>query len=270
MANRDYCCFRGRGKFALVGYDKRAKNTAGFEFVGNVLSSSMKVTEETEEVMDYTGPGGGVDCSASSITKVELEMEFSCFSPENLALALYGKGSSDNVVAGAFAATSLVAWPDTIVPLPKVGVSNLTVTNIAGTTTYALGVDYTVNGNNGAISIISAANGGTIPAPVVTAGVGQSNIKVAGSFPVQSLVQLMVTNGIEYALYFDGINTMNENAPVSYELFKVKASPADGVALISKTASSFKVKFTVLRDNTKSNGTTANPLSQYGTLALGL
>lgn len=270
MANRDYCCFRGRGKFALVGYDKRAKGTAGFEFVGNVLSSSMKVSEETEEVMDYTSPGGGVDCSATSITKVELELEFSCMSPEIFAIGLYGKGMSDNVVAGAFAATSVVAWPDTIVPLPKVGVTNLVVTNISGTTTYALGTDYTINNNNGAITIIPAAQGGAIPAPVVTAGVGQANIKVAGSFPIQSLVQLMVTNGIEYALYFDGINTMNENSPVAFELYKVKGSPADGVSLISKTANSFKVKFTVLRDNTKPSGTSAGPLSQYGTLALGL
>lgn len=270
MANRDYCCFRGRGKFALVGYDKRAKGTAGFEFVGNVLSSNMKVSEETEEVMDFTSPGGGVDCSSTTISKAELELEFACASPEILATVLYGSGASDNVAAGAFAATPLVAWPDTIVPLPKVGVTNLVVTNMAGAITYVVDVDYTINGNNGAITIIPAAKGGTIPAPVVTAGVGQPNIKAAASYPVQSLVQLMVTNGMEYALYFDGINTMNENAPVAFELFKVKGGLADGVALISKTATTFKVKFTMLRDSTKPSGTTGNKLSQYGTFALGL
>ena len=199
-----------------------------------------------------------------------LEMVLNCTSPENLAMGTLGEGASDNVAAGAFTATPLVAWPGAIVVLPKVGVTGLVVAPAGGGTPYVLGTDYSINQNNGSITIIPAADGGTIPAPTVTSGVGVPNIAVTGSFSLQSIVQFMITSGKEYALYFDAVNTMNGNAPVSFELFRAKAGAADGIQLITKAVSDIKMKFSVLRDESKPQGTSAEPLSQYGTMQFGL
>lgn len=270
MASREYCCARLRGKFSIVEFSKRAKGTAGFKFVGNVSDAQLKVSEETISVEDYTSPAGGLHCSSTIIKEVMLEMVLNCTSPENLAMGTLGDGASDNVAAGAFTALPLVAWPESIVVLPKVGVTGLVVTPAAGGTPYVLGVDYKLNQNGGSITIISAADGGSIPAPTVTAGVGAPNIAVTGNFSLQSIVQFMITSGKEFALYFDAVNTMNNNAPVSFELYRAKAGAADGIQLITKAVSDIKMKFSVLRDETKPQGTTALPLSQYGNMQFGL
>jgi hypothetical protein len=270
MASREYCCARLRGKFSIVEKSKLTAGTAGFKFVGNVSDAKMNISEETISVEDYTSAAGGTHCSTTIIKDVMLELVLNCSSPENLALGTLGDGASDNVTAGAFTATELIAWPGAIVVLPKVGVTGLVVTNTAGTTTYVLGTDYTLGQNGGSITIIPAADGGTIPAPTVTAGVGAANIKVTGNFSLQSIVQFMVASGKEYALYFDAVNTMNNNAPVSFEVFRAKAGAADSIQLITKDVSDIKMKFSLLRDESKPIGTAAAPLSQYGTMQFGL
>jgi uncharacterized protein YegP (UPF0339 family) len=262
-----YCCFRPRGKFSLVDVEKRAKGLAGFMFVGNVSNAEIKINEEQITVEDFTSPAGGSDCSSTIIKDVMLEMVLNCISPENMAMATLGEGASDNVAAGAFAAIPLVAWPGTLVVLPKVGVTGLVVTNAAGSTTYLLGTDYTLGQNGGAINILAT---GSIPAPTITAGAGVPNIKVTGNYAMQSIVQFMVTSGKEYALYFEAENTMNNNSPIATEIFRAKASAADGIQLITKGAGDIKLKFTLLRDESKPQGTLGSRLSQYGTMQLGL
>jgi hypothetical protein len=260
-----YCCFKGRGNIGLAVRSAFLAKTAGIAKVGNSSVFDINVTESVEEVKDYTTAAGGTDCTSRMIDKVEFDLSMLCHTPENIARSLLGSGSSDNIVSAVVASEPHVAWPGTIVPLenlPDRSVEIL-VKSSDDVTTYDEGTDYIIT-PAGSIEII---DGSTIPAPTVTAGVGQPNIKVSYTGLKHSLIQLLTGSGVEYVLHFDGVNAITGN-PAQFSLYRVYLSPAKKISGISDTAGKIDVVGTVLRDSGKSVGTTANPLSQYGTIKL--
>lgn len=266
MATSKNCCFKGRGEIAVVDYAKALVKTAGLISLGNTSECAVNLTETVEDVKDYQSPGGGIDCSAREIDKVEVTLNILCAKPENIALGLYGEGTTDNVASAAVVSEEHVAWPGAIVPLndiPDPDVA-IVVKNIAGDTTYVAGTDYEIT----PAGSIRTLTGTTIAVPTVTAGVGQPNIAVTYTRRTQSLVQLVTRKSKPVLLHFDGFNIMAGNQATHFDLFRVEFGPARGLQMIGANAASLQLTGTVTRDPSKPVGTLNAPLSQYGTLRI--
>jgi len=67
--------------------------------VGNSSAFDFTITEETQELKDYTAAGGGVKDSISRITSIVGKLSIHDYSPTVLALSL--RGASRDVAAGA-------------------------------------------------------------------------------------------------------------------------------------------------------------------------
>lgn len=260
------CCFKGRGEIAVVDYAAAIKKTAGLMSVGNASLCQVNLTERKENVRDYTSSGGGMDCSSREVDEVEVAVTMLCSSAENLAMGLYGVGTTGNVGTAAVTSEQQVAWPGAIVPLNDLADENaaIVVKNIAGSTTYVAGTDYEVT-PAGSIRLLS---GTSIPNPTISAGVGQPNIAITYTRKDQSLVQLVRRASKPVLMHFDGVNIMDGNRPTYFDLFRVVFGPAKSFNALGDNVSQIELVGTVTRDPAKPMGTAGAPLSQYGTLRI--
>lgn len=267
MATRNYCCFKGRGEIALVDYSAYLAKTAGLVPVGNASQFEIQVSEKTEEVPDYTSPDGGTACRTREIEKVELALTLMCHSPANLVRAAYGHGASEGVTSAAVVGEEHVLWPGAVEPLAHLIDDSVAVVvkSQDDVTTYVNGTDYEIT-PAGSIKHLA---GGTIPAPTVTASVGQPNIKVSYTRKVQTLIQVYSKVSAPMRLHFDGFNVAGDKPmPQHFDLYKVELSAAKSMAMISDSIGKLEFTGTALRDTSLPRGTLASPLSQYGTLKL--
>jgi hypothetical protein len=266
MAERQYCCFKGRGEISLVNYADRIARTAGFLPVGNASNFAINATENTESVRDYTSPAGGTACSIREINEVTIALSLRCHSPRNWSLAANGSGEDKAVEKVAVVNEPHVLWPGAVEPLEHlVDDSVEVVVKAAGTptTAYQLGKDYEIT-PAGAIRHLAS---GAIPAPTVTMGQGVPNITVSYTRRDQTLIQLYSVAPRSMALHFDGINVVQSPVqPVHFDLYKVVFGPAAKIDVIGDNLAVLELTGTVERDNTRPSGTLAEPFSQYGTL----
>jgi len=260
------CCFKGRGRIALLDYKLGLSKMAGLVPVGNASTLSVTLSETTEKVQDFTNSAGGVDCVSRQIEGAEIALTLLCHSAENLAFALYSDGVSGNVIAAAVVGELQVAYVGALVPLLDLPDTTMpiTVTSAVGSTTYVAGIDYSVT-ESGSLLI---PEGSTIAAPTVTLGVGQPNIKVSYQRMGQSALQLFSRPSKPVLLHFDGVNIMDGTRAAQFKLFKVKFGPSAAFTAMGDNASKLELKGEILRDDTRPLGTLAAPFSQYGTLKL--
>lgn len=259
------CCFKGRGRIAVLDYAAAIAKTAGLMSVGNSPQLSVNVNETVERVKDFTTSAGGTECSSREIDYMEVTLQLKCLSLTNLVLGLHGSG--EQLATAAIASEPKVAWPGAIVPLSDMPDLSkpITVTNTAAQPVpYAAGTDYVIT-EAGSIEI---PEGSTIPAPTVTAGVGQPNIQVSYQRVDQTRIQLATRPSRPVQLHFDGVNVMDGGGTAHFDLWKVQFGPAANVQMLSADSAMLELKGEVLRDPTKPRGTAANPLSQYGTLRI--
>jgi hypothetical protein len=259
------CCFKGRGQIALVSYAAALAAAAGPRPVGNATSMVINLSQNTEKIPDYTSSAGGTHCSIRTLESAEVVIELTCNSAENLMLALYGSGATDNVEAAAVVDEPLVAWPGAVTPLadlPDID-QDIVVKSAVGSTSYVAGADYSVT-EGGSIVVLA---GGAIVAPTLAQGVGQANIKVSYKRRQQSLVQLLTRRSDPVFLLFDGLNVVN-GSTTRFSLYKVSFGPAQNVNVISENASRLQLTGDIQRDESKPRGSITNPFSQYGTLRI--
>lgn len=267
MTTRTYCCFKGRGEISLAAYAAYLAKMAGLQPVGNAPALSVTVSEKTEDVPDYTSPAGGTHCHFREIEKVEIGLTLLCHTPDNLIRTLYGAGTSEGVASAAVVGEAHVLHAGAVVPLDHLVDDSIAVVvkSMDDETTYAQGTHYIVT-PAGSIKHVA---GSAIPVPTVTAGVGQSNIKVSYTRKLQTKIQLFSKPSEPVVLHFDGINVAADTPfATHFDLFKVRLSAAKGFALIGDNLGKLELTGTVMRDETRLLGTLANPFSQYGTLKL--
>ena len=260
-----YSCFKGRGRIALALRSAFLAKTAGLIAVGNASMLDLNISEKSEDVPDYTTSAGGNDCNVRLIEKVEFDLSMSHWTPENIARATLGTGTADNVATAVVASEPHVAHPGAIVPLDNVPDLSvvIVVKSVDDLTTYTAGTDYTVT-ESGSIEILA---GTTIPAPTITAGVGQPNIHVGYTSVTHSVIQLLTNKSQDYVLHFDGVNLVTGN-PAQFDLFNVRLSPGKKLSALGDTVGRIDVTGSVQRDLSKPVGSVGNPLSQYGTIKL--
>ena len=206
--------------------------------VGNCANVNFAIEQETQTQRNYRG-GGGNFASVTNITSVNLSMELTNFSNENLALAT--RGVVETVAAGSVTGESVTAVLGGLAETAKMidtsdtGTS-VTVEDSGQATTYVEGTDYEVTAAG--LRILSDGN--------ITDG---EELLVSYDNQGTNVLQALVESGQEVRVVLDGVNDAN-GKPVTVKIHRWKPSPTSGLGLISDDFASFTVEGEVLADET--------------------
>jgi hypothetical protein len=215
--------------------------------IGNCPQLQMTVETEEANLPDYESPGGGNVASDERITSVTLEVQCNNFSPANIAIATRGAVSPyaggtvtdethDDIIIGS------------LIPFDHIPDMGTTITVKKGSDTLVKDSDYELVGRSGIIPKAGGTN---------TLADGD-DLKISYTGKASNIVQALVNAGLEYRLFFDGLNEAKSGKAVRFEAFKAKPSPSS-LNFISDEYGVMTLNFDVIKDSTK-NGTTA---SQY-------
>jgi hypothetical protein len=245
MAN-DICCSLFRGKVYL---QKEGTGNPLLE-VGNV--TSFEVTHDLTEVeQENYQTLGGRSCYLQYINSANLSATLGCLRVKNLALALQGEGSYENIAAG-----SITDEPHTVnaegelIDFERVPdrTGTIVVTDDTGVTTYVAGTDYQVVGSG-----IVILEGTTIPLG--------SDILVDYDYGANSLITALTSGQGTYKVVFDGVNFGEDGQrPVVFKAFRVRFSPTETLSLIGDEFATLEVTGEILIDSSRTSDTAQ---SQY-------
>ena len=232
-----YASFQGR-----VYLGKRDMNGLPIEVrsPGNV--AELKLSLKTEVLEHYESQSGqrSLDHRMVKSKSASVNLTIEEFTPENLALALYGTyvaTSSGTVIDEPIGCAAPVVGDRYFLAHPKV--STLVVRDSAGTPgTLTLGTHYTADTDFGAIQFLDTTG---LTAPF-KASYAFGNVAEIGIF-TQPLP--------ERFLRLEGLNTAQGNTRVLVELYRVAFDPLKELALISNDYNKFELEGSLLADSTK-------------------
>jgi len=219
--------------------------------LGNCPQLTRNVELQDSNLPDYESAGGGNVMADDRITGVTLEAQCNNFSPKNLAIATRGlvqpyaggtvtdEAHADIVIGGLIVLDHI---PDVSTIVVKKGVTVLTLNS-----------DYEIAGRSGIIPLSGGAN--TL--------VDGDDLTVSYTGKASNVIQSLINAGLEYRVFFDGLNESKSGKAVRYEGYKAKPSPSS-LSLISDEYGVLTLNFKLIKDETK-NGTTE---SQYEKLEI--
>ena len=212
--------------------------------IGNCSMLEPTVKEDKQTLKDYTKPGGGTYASASRIDTVSIKLKLHDLNPTNVARAIFG---SEAVVAtGTVLDEVAIAYKGGLMPIAHIRPTAVVLTNSAGTTTYAAGVDYEIKG--GGLLILETG--------AITDG---QSLKVDYAFAAYNKIEAMTSTAVILELHFEGLNEADSGLPVILDVFKAQLSPTKALSLLGDKFSDLEIEAEVLKDPTKIGA----GLSQY-------
>ncbi len=230
------------GKGSLYIVEKGTTNP--MRPIGNVDSLSLKATEEKKELKDFQNAGGGNANSLRRIQAVELSMSLRDFVGDNIALAVFGSASA--VTGATVTNEAVVARVGGLTPLLHIAPTAVTVTNVAGTTTYVAGTDYVVTAGG-----IFIPSGSTIPTG--------DTVHVDYTYAAQTKVEALVNAGKDWVLRFAGLNEAQSGKAVVVDVHRARFGPIQDYALIGDDYAAMALNGDALKDT----GITEVGVSQY-------
>lgn len=230
--------FIGSGKIKIADYDSGASFAArNFRDVGNASVFSYSFSEDKKELRDYQDPAGGTADSVTRIDVVSGQIDFRNFSPENLALALWGTTS----VLGVTPITGEAHVIKAGLFIPTNRLINTTVAPVVtanGSTTVDT-ADYVVT-----------AGGITIADTITTATVSEDDPITIGYTPVASSdVQAIINSAPNVSIFLEGINAVTGKY-ATVRAYKAKLGVAQNVSAIGDDFGTLTVAFTITKDST--------------------
>jgi hypothetical protein len=237
MAN-DICCSLFRGKVYL---QKEGTGNPLLE-VGNV--TSFEVTHDLTEITQENYQSlGGDNCQLEYVSSVNLNATLGCLKVRNLALALQGQGSYENIAADSVTGEQhTVNAEGELIDFNRVPdrTGTIVVTDEAtGLTTYVAGTDYQVVGSG-----IVILEGTTIPLG--------SDILVDYDYGANSLITALTSGQGTYKVVFDGVNFGEDGQrPVVFKAFRVRFSPTETLSLIGDEFATLEVTGEILIDSSR-------------------
>lgn len=226
-----------QGKVYLGERDANG-NPQSLVWVGDASVAQVALATDVSERQESFSGNRLTSARLQKSKKATFNLTLNYFSPQNLALALYGNQISvatGTVTAESFPAT--LAQGD-FVALEHRDVSALVITDSAASTPKTLveGTDYTLDSAPaGIVKIIGDPSGFTQP------------LKAAYTYAAAVNVPLFVTGIPERYLVLDGINTL-DNSRVKARLYRCVFDPAKQLDLISADLASFELSGSVLYD----------------------
>lgn len=221
--------YLGRGKVFL---SKKGDNK--LRFVGNCDKVDLSFTEETKELKDFTQSGGGVANSVSRIDKVEIGLNLYDYSPDNLAMAIFGEASVSK--SGTVKKEEYTVFKGKLTRLQHSHISKVVVKN--KDVTYLEGKDYEVLSAGILILEQGALSDGT-------------TVSIDYDHSTSDVIQALVNSGDEYRFVFDGLNEAQSGKKVVIEVYRVKFTPAASLSFLSDEFGSIEMTGTALSDASK-------------------
>lgn len=234
----------GKGKVFLSSH-----NDYALRFVGNCDKVELSFSEETKENKDFTQAGGGISNSVSRIEKVEIGLNLFDYSPDNLALSVFGENYhclSGNVVGEKFH-----LYRNRLIRLQHSHIHDVVVRDVRSDKIYQPGIDYEVLASGIFISENSTIEEGT-----------QATIDY--QHRATNVIQALVNSGQEYRFLFDGLNEAQSGKKVVLDVFRVKFTPAASLSFIGEDFGNIEIKGTALSDFTK----TGQGISRFFTVEM--
>jgi hypothetical protein len=144
-----YKVYSGTGTVYMAPVNSSGVRTGGFIQVGDAYPLSVQVTTKQTEVRSrMVERAGQIIASKNDIDTINGSLTLREWNAQNLAWAVSGT-ATDQTAAGSSVANAALTMPAPGVwqPLPggQRGLSNVVVTDVAGTTTYDLTDDYLVD-----------------------------------------------------------------------------------------------------------------------------
>ncbi len=238
--SESYYPYVGSGKI----YTRIASAAAGLMELGNASKIGLKVKEDKKPLKDYTKTGGGTYASVTRVDTVTLEIKAHDLNKTNIARAVFG---TESVVTGAAVVDEVVmAYKGGLCVLAHPSATGVVLTNSAGTTTHAEGVDYEVR--PGGVFILAAG--------AIADG---ASLKVDYSFATYFKVEALTSSAKIIELFFEGLNEANSGKPVLVDVYRAQLSPAKALELLGDNFADIDIEAEVLKDTSK----TGAGISQY-------
>jgi hypothetical protein len=205
-------------------------------FVDNAPEAKFTTQITDKPKKDYTRLGGGNLKKVSRIDAVKFALTLDSFSSSNLALAL--AASTAAVAAGTVNNEVIKGYKDSTVALAKIPAAITSVTNAAGTTTYAPGTDY----------VMSTAGLYFPPGSAITDG---ADLQVDYTNVAGTVLEAAVKTATEVYMLIEGLNEATSGAAVVIEVWRLSVPPADEWSLIGDDFGQLKFAAEVLKDTTR-------------------
>lgn len=211
-------------------------NHRDFRFLGNVSAMKYTYSEKSTEIPDMTSEAGGTADSYSRIDKVTIEMDLREFTPQNIAMALFGEATAQTASAITEEAGKVRAGNFT--PTARIIDTTESVTIKKGATTLNT-ADYVIR--RGGIEWAST---------FATSGLVDGDSVTIDYTPVASHdVETLVNTSPEVSIFFDGYNR-NTGKPRTARLYRVKLTVAKELANIGEDLGTLQITGAVLSDDT--------------------
>jgi hypothetical protein len=226
--------FRGQGRL-YQGVRTATGGVGSLRFLNNVtelmVGSNQTYTEHKES---YTG-SSRIDLRILTQTQVTVQMTLEDTQKDNWAMAF--KGTSADV------ATATVTGEAH--DLPAVGnyfaLDKKVITSVTSIGAGVAGTDYVATPPSNLIYIPSGSS-----------LAGDANVACAYVAGAAEVITAFTQAEDEFYFYFDGLNTVEGNNPVTVELFKVNLNSAQQLQLISDNLTQMQLTGTVLYDSLNS------------------
>jgi hypothetical protein len=206
--------FRGQGGLMLGDLDAN-NNPSNLIYIGDMESAELSPDVSRDSVIENRSGNSAVAASWLNSVRYNFSAAMRSVKPEHLAQAL--QASVTVKAAGSVTDESHTGNHGAMIALLHTNVSNVVVTNAAGTTTYTENTDYVVHAEDGLIEVLSTADGGNM----VDAAEALHDYDYAAQHHLKTN-----PSGIEKCLVFSGLNSANNNKRVRCEIYKIKLDPS--------------------------------------------
>lgn len=243
MSLQSQVSYIGKGEVFL-----QKRNTAGAKMlpIGNCISAQFSISENRDELQDYTSTGGGLLETNITIKSVMAKLKVTNLSPTNLAIALRGQTT---------AGTAATITDESHAGVLKGSLIRLArLPDITATITVKKGA--TVIASAGNWQATSAGIWVSDTAPDITA---DDTLLITYSAIADNVVQALVSSNDEYTMIFSGLNEARSGKPVVVTAHRIKFSPAKTLDLISDKFAELEIEGDVLADAT----ITGNGISKF-------
>lgn len=251
--------FNGQGKIYLGQRDANG-NPLVMKYVGNAPEFKFSLEESTQEHKESTSGLRLTDLRLSTELKAGCNMTLEQLDADNLNLMLFGVSGTQatSAVTGETIEGSTTPAVGDIYLLDSQNIAALVIKDSSGSPkTLVAGTNYSADTNAGQIELLDVTTGGPYTGPL------KADYTRTGA---TTYTKLFAAGAVEYWLRFVGVNTaVSGNPPVIVDLYRVRLSPAQEIALINDDVAKFPLEGSVLADATK---TAAGVFGQFGRIIL--
>lgn len=237
--------FMGQGMVFIGTKDATTGEPQGLRHLGNVTDLKLSLKTNTLELKEAMTGQRGLAKRLTTEVGASFAATLESLNQENLAIAL--RGAATTVAGGTVVKKTFKAFKGSMLKLDHIAISAVSVYDEAtGLVAYTAGTDYVVNDNNITIPLT-----GGIATDDSGSGV---DIKVSYTYAAQDKIESFTEGEKEYYVYFDGLNTADENKAVVIEVYKVAMDPLKELAMINDKQAEIVFEGSCLLDSTRATG----------------